>query len=554
MEHGIDGTDMNSKNQYIEFAKRWYWLLAAGVIIAVVATRFALAGAVPLYRSTATAQIGRALQERTPNGNDLAIAEQLAPGYAELAKRDPILTAAAQALNVSLTPDEIRGRLLVSLVPRTQLLDITVIDSDPQRAAALANEIARQLILQSPDASQEESSRAFVESQLIDLQSKIVTGEQRVDELEVEITKMTSAADIADAQLRRNAIQAQIDGWQQTYANLLNAVGPSRSNSVEIVSEALPASTPIPRPTTMYYALAIVIGISLSTLMALGLSMLSSVIKSIEDLQTVSQHAPVISIPKYRAATGLTPMMLHAPNTPATAAYRVLRNTLRVGGMEGNRVTIAVTSSRTGEGKTTTASNLAVAMANSGFKVILVDANFRNPQLHHIFGVFADFGLTDLMLGKQFLQRVLIKSRHPNLMVLPNGVPSAIYADMLSSTRINRIMDLLTEDADVVIFDTAAVQEEQESLLLAKAVSIVLVVAEARRVRVSELEQTLDLLRRADARVAAVALNKVVVRGMLLKRLYRFRSSGRPDARQQIMLEHLIAERMDDSPAPTIAD
>ena len=126
---------MATRNPYIEFLLRWYWLLALGALVALGATWYALSDREPLYRATATVQIGRAIQEKNPQQNDLAITERLVPAYAELAKRDPVLVAVADTLGIDLTPDAIRAGLLISPVPSTQLVDIQVVDADPNRAA-----------------------------------------------------------------------------------------------------------------------------------------------------------------------------------------------------------------------------------------------------------------------------------------------------------------------------------------------------------------------------------------------------------------------------------
>jgi succinoglycan biosynthesis transport protein ExoP len=252
----------------------------------------------------------------------------------------------------------------------------------------------------------------------------------------------------------------------------------------------------------------VVLGGGLAALLALGISMLNIVIGETDDLREIAQETPVAPIPRYRVPPKSTPIALVAPGSDATAAYRVLRNSLQANGMESNHFTLAVTSSRSGEGKTTTTANLGVTLANAGRNVILVDANFRNPELGHLFGIDGGRGLSDLMLGDRSLAQVVRTTKHPNLQVIPSGAIPPNYLDLLSSRVIDLIVSDVAAEADIVLFDTPALSEEQESLLLAKAVSGVLVVAEARHVRADDLQQSLNLLRRADARMIAIVLNK----------------------------------------------
>jgi capsular exopolysaccharide synthesis family protein len=518
-----------ARNPYIDFILKWYWLLALGLVVALVATHFALARRVPIYSATATIQIGRALEETNPNQDDIAITERLAPGYAEIAKRDPILLEVANNLGIDLSPAAIRSQLLIQLVPQTQLIDIHVLDTDPTRGAALANEIARQVVLQSPSSSASGATRTFVETQLADLQEKITDGEARIEQLEDDIAEMTSAADINSAQQQMNAIRIQIDTWQGTFATMLTSIQPSNTNTIRIVSDATPAGAPEPVPTTMYYGMGGMVGVGLGSLFALALSMYVGTVKRSEDLAEIAETIPVITIPYYRRAQESSPITIASPDSNAAGAYRVLRNALQAYGTYGNASTIAVTSSRTGEGKSTTAANLAAAVANGGRKVLLIDANFRNPKVDRFYHVPSDPGLSDAIFGRATLHETMQDTAHPNLRVVASGTVSSISADILSSRRTEQTIASLSEFADITLIDAGALQEEQDALLLARSAAGVLIVAEARRVRPQELRQSLDMLRRSNTTVVAVVLNKARV--PMLSRFFSLREHrARPQA------------------------
>ncbi|RIK42913.1 MAG: hypothetical protein DCC58_10335 [Chloroflexi bacterium] len=510
---------MSTKNPYVEFLSRWYWLLALGAVVALAATWYALSDRAPLYRATATVQIGRAIQEKNPDENDLAITARLLPAYAELAKRDPVLLAVSDALDLNMTPDDLRARLLVTPVWSTQLVDIAIVDVDPERAAAIANEIARQIALQSPDTTPENTTQSFIEQQLKDLQAKITDGQAKITTLQAEIGQMTRASEIADAQQQMSTLQAQVDAWQSSYATLLASAEPSKTNVVQVVSRATAPSAPLPSSTLLYYALALVIGVGLAALLALALGLLNGVIQRAEDVEEITGEASVVTIPHYRVPRDHSPVVMTKPDSPATASYRVLRNVLQSNGLDQARVSMVVTSSRSGEGKTTTVANLAVAIANTGRKVIVVDANFRNPELGKLFGLRSAVGFSNLMMGDSLLEHALQRTRHPKLFVIPSGTIPPNYADLLSSARMGLIADTLSTMADVVLYDTSAVREEQESLLLAKSTTGVLVIAEARRVKADDLENTLNLLRNSDIGFMSVVLNKTRTRRFSLERL-----------------------------------
>lgn len=498
-------------NPYLDFLRRRYWLIALGVLIAVFATYVALGRQTPLYRSTATIQVGSTSQEKSPDQNDLAVTDRLTPFYAELAKRDPVLNAATAALGLNLSADAVRARLLVLPVSGTQLIDISIVDANPQLAASLANEIARQVVLQSPSTATEDSTQTFIQAQLVDLQMKIVNAQEEVARIESDITGMSNAADIYDAQQRTAALAAQIDTWQNTYGVLLAQIEPGTTNTVRLVNPASAAMAPLSRPTLFYYGLALVLGAALGALAGLLFNALGGALRQPADVEPLTDQTPIITIPRYRMARPGMPVSLSAPDSAAGGAYRVLRNVIRSMTPNGQGTTLLVTSSRPGEGKTTTTANLGIALANSGLRVILVDANLRFPELDIIFDVPESPGLTDVLTDEAPLEAAVWATRQPQLSIVPSGSERANFADLLASQQLSDIVKALATLADVVIYDTPALLQEQETMLLAKEVDSVILVAEAGQVRGPELAQALELLEQAETPAALIALNKVRV-------------------------------------------
>jgi capsular exopolysaccharide synthesis family protein len=490
-----------------------------GVIVAVAATYLALDRQTPLYRSTATIQVGRAIQETNPDPDDLAVAERLTPAYAEMAKRDPVLDAAVATLGLSMDADAVRDRLVVMPVTGTQLIDIAVVDADPEVAAGLATEIARQLQQQGPSTETEDTSQAFIQDQLDDLQTKIVQSQDAIVALEADIAEMTNAADIYDAQERITALTAQIDSWQETYGTLLSQSEPSTTNIVRVVNQATPATTPIPTGTLYYYGLAAVLGASLGALAGLVLNVLGGALRRPAELEPIVGRTPLVTIPRYRVPRTGTPVSAVSPMSDASASYRVLRNVIRSVTPPQRGATIVVTSGRAGEGKTTTAANLSIALSNSGLRVILVDANLRYPELGTLFDMDDYPGLADALMHDVTVEEVVRASRQPRLSIVTGGSPLPNFADLLASPQLSAVVNTLARQADVVVFDTPAILQEQETTLLAKGADCVIVVAESGQVRGKDLERTLELLEHAEAPAGIIVLNKLRVPHLSRERL-----------------------------------
>ena len=426
-----------------------------------------------------------------------------------------------------------RLRLLVTRVPSAPLIDIVYIDSDPQRAAMIANEIARQVVLQSPTRSQQdEAAQDFVLQQVADLQKKITEGQTDLVSLQNQIATQTSASDIEDTKRKLTALDAQIESWQASYARLVSAAEPSKTNLVSILSTAMPPTSAIPSQPTLYYALALVIGAGLAILLALGLDRLKRPGVPPFAIEPFANDVPILSIPHNRVPREAGAMVNSTPDSPPAAAYRLLRNALSLRGIAQPGTTLAIMSSRLGEGKTTTGINLAITMANTRRKVILVDANMHNPELDRHFNLPASPGFADLLLGESPAREVLQPTTIPNLQLITAGSLPEGYADLISTARLQDIFPELRRLADVIIFDTPAIVEEREALLIAKHVTGVVVIVEASGADGGELRDTMTALGQAGVSVVALALNKVR-QSYLRPQIFPWSREARNQARAQ---------------------
>jgi capsular exopolysaccharide synthesis family protein len=201
------------------------------------------------------------------------------------------------------------------------------------------------------------------------------------------------------------------------------------------------------------------------------------------------------------------------PASRTAESIRRLRTQVEVAADHHTVRTVMVTSARHDEGKTTVAANLAIAMAQAGKQVILVDADFQRPNLHRLFGIESSPGLTDLV-GWDSATRGLPASQlmHnvpavPNLRVVPSGPRRASQEQSLSVTQASDLAGLLSSMADMVIFDAAPASLSADSLTLASQLDGVLVVARARSTRRDAVRELCDCLALVHARIIGGVLN-----------------------------------------------
>jgi capsular exopolysaccharide synthesis family protein len=250
-------------------------------------------------------------------------------------------------------------------------------------------------------------------------------------------------------------------------------------------------------------------GSGLASLLALGLTQFDRSLRSGHGTEVLGVQQPVVDVPFFRRRKVSALVTMREPESAAASAYRELRNRVRLDARPDSSQAYVVTSPSVGEGKTTTTANLGIALANSGSLVILVDANFHNPELDELFGFEAKHGFADLLLGSMSLNQVLLETDHPYLWLIGAGGIPPNYLDVLASGHVEAVVALLLDQADVVIFDTPALGQEQEAQLLAKAVGRVILVAEFAHTTTERLVQACDQLTDLGVSTSLIVFNKV---------------------------------------------
>lgn len=193
------------------------------------------------------------------------------------------------------------------------------------------------------------------------------------------------------------------------------------------------------------------------------------------------------------------------PRSPVSEAYRSLRANLSFYSLDKPLRTLMVTSPAAGEGKSTTIANLAVTMAQSGRRTIVVDTDLRRPALHELFGGQMSPGLTDAMMaaaGDLPLQKTAVE----NLWLLSSGPKPPNPADLLGAERMAQIIAQLTEQADIVLFDAPPVMAAADAAILGARVDGVLLVIQAGKTRRDHSERARETLEKSRAHVVGAAL------------------------------------------------
>lgn len=168
-----------------------------------------------------------------------------------------------------------------------------------------------------------------------------------------------------------------------------------------------------------------------------------------------------------------------------------------------------ITSAVPGEGKTTTAANLAVSYAHEGKKVLLVDADLRKPSLHLMFGQPNLYGLTNLLTNERPDQEAIRESYIPNLSLVPSGTIPPNPAEILSSPRLDSLLEEWKRQFDIVIFDSPPTLAITDGLVVATRCDGVILVVQAGKVKLEQVRKAKMNLELVKSTILGVVLNNV---------------------------------------------
>ncbi|PJF27921.1 MAG: capsular biosynthesis protein [Phototrophicales bacterium] len=198
---------------------------------------------------------------------------------------------------------------------------------------------------------------------------------------------------------------------------------------------------------------------------------------------------------------------LTEPRSGAAEAYRTLRTNIMFSSVEKPITTLLVTSAAASEDKSITVANLAVTLAQSGARTILVDADLRRPAQHTIWGIDNSRGLSAMMLDDSTLASPpLIATSVDNLSVLPSGALPPVPSDVLSSQRMTEIIVVLKARASFILFDAPPVLAATDATILGTKVDAVVLVARAGAARRDQLARAAQMLKRVNVRFLGVVL------------------------------------------------
>lgn len=319
--------------------------------------------------------------------------------------------------------------------------------------------------------------------------------------------------DFRNRSIQYNILQREVDTTRSLYDGLLQrykevgVTGGVTANNISIVDSAQPPQAPSKPNMALNLALAAFLGLGLGILLAFAIEALDQSLAAPEDVES-KLDTPVLGIAPI-LPKGQTPIQgLADLRSPFAEAYYSLRTALQFSTPNGAPSTLFITSSRPGEGKSTTALAVAENFARIGHRVLLIDADLRKPSMHRLLGANNDRGLSSILSGSASLSEVVQRPEDGGLWFIPCGPLPPNPAELLSGSRTQAFLDEARRRFDIVVIDGPPTLGFADAPVLAAIATGTLFVIESRGTRRGQARGALRRLQMGRARILGVFMTK----------------------------------------------
>jgi succinoglycan biosynthesis transport protein ExoP len=334
-----------------------------------------------------------------------------------------------------------------------------------------------------------------------------VSANAPLDTVNIEITVVrdspAEAAAIADA---------VTSSFREVVGEITASGGVSQVSVSELRAANVP-SEPVSPNSRLNLALGALVGLAIGLALAILRETLDTRIRGERDVAAITD-VPIIGGISFDARAVEKPLIVQDdPHSVRSEAFRTLRTNLQFLEVEPGGKSFVITSSIPSEGKTTTAANLAIALADSGAQVALIDADLRRPKIAHYMGLEGAVGLTDVLISRASLEDALQPWGRGNLVVLPAGTVPPNPSELLGSRAMSNLLRSLESEFDIVLIDMPPLLPVTDAALVSKLTRGALVVVGVGRTRKGEFAGAVAALQNVGADVAGIILTMLPTKG-----------------------------------------
>ncbi|MGA7670310.1 MAG: polysaccharide biosynthesis tyrosine autokinase [Nitrolancea sp.] len=381
-------------------------------------------------------------------------------------------------------------KISVTIPANTELMEIFVSDKNPQQAADAANAVANILVSQ-------------IESQYASLgESSLDILKQQIDQTEANLTQQRSDYDklLQESPQNTQLINATLQSIQlneSTYSSLLQEYQQLRDATAQGASKmsvVQPASAP-ESPSNPNKKIIVPLGLMLGLMAGVALAfMLENFDTTMHSSDEIAKHVELPVLGRIPLSRGGRPTVFFPEKSPQEEAFRRLRTTIFALDPNSELRSLMVTSAQPSEGKSTTVANLALAIAQAGRRVIVIDGDLRKPSMHKIFRVSNSVGLSNVLTREVEIDEAIQYSMIPGVQVLAAGPASPNPAELLGLPEMTEAIEELSKQFDFVLIDAPSLQTVADASVLSLIVDRVVVVVARGLVRQEMVDSAMDEL------------------------------------------------------------
>lgn len=498
--------------KYTALLRHWLWLIALSALLAG-----GIAYVISQSRTEVFSSSARYYVQSAPgaNVNDYTrglVERSRAQNFAELMVTSVVLQGVIDqlGLNQQVNAYRLRNNIDVSVQDDSQIIRVTVRDTKPERAAVIANALGE--VFGEWNATQQDE-RFKTKIDEINVSLGVINTERQAVELKIINLgdPQTDAGKIQLSQLRLELNEAQ--ELYESQFNILTELEVDRTSSkdsIVSVEQAVRSDVPISPRVRSSTLLATALGGLMAIGVVVGLDLIDDTVKTPDEVEDDTGLSTLANIgfikgeqPQDRLIT------YHQPRAPISEAYRVMRTNMSFAAVDKEIRSLLVTSSSPGEGKSTTSANLAVVLAQTGKRVVIIDADLRRPSQHKIHAVSNNQGLTTALLDNTTpVVTHLQETQTPGLRIMASGPLPPNPAELLNSQRMLEVIEELQEEVDFVLVDTPPVLTVADGAILAPRVDGCILVAEVGGTRREALSESATRMRSTGANLFGIVLNR----------------------------------------------
>ncbi len=354
---------------------------------------------------------------------------------------------------------------------------------------------------------------------------------------QIQILRRTMASQLQIAEEGLKALQAKLDAksaeqrstktksavYYEAKNNYIQAKKLLEAAEGRLLTEELERKMPT-RPVTIWeraeiadypskpniwlnMGLGLVVGFAFGVGLAFFIEYLDTSVKTMEDVENFLQVPVLAVVPK-----NISMLINEPPDNPDAEAYRIMRTNIEFNRKNPDANTVTIVSGGTGEGKSTTLSNIAFTFARGGYSTLIVDADLRRPSQHRIFGVSNDTGLTDYLTTDIGLEEVVLQTKTDNLYLLTSGKLPSDAVGILNSQRMMEFIEEVKTRFDIIFFDSPPILGVSDASVLSSAIDLTIIVVQHRRFPRAMLQRVKQAVLNVGGNILGVVLNNVDVR------------------------------------------